>query len=148
MTRRLSTGALAVATLLVGSAAWASPPLLDAELLDAFRTSLEADVLAPYYPAARDPLGGFIEDRSSSWELAQDADKFLACQARYVWTASQAAAFHARDEPSALLYRNMAAHGFEFLSRIWGGVYDGHVGLHVVVDPDGANGRGPRTRPP
>jgi hypothetical protein len=52
-------------------------------ILDAFAASLKDDLLTPYYPAAHDgSYGGFVEDRSGTWALQQDSDKFVAFQAR------------------------------------------------------------------
>ena len=71
---------------------------VDQTLLDAFETSLRVDLLDPYYPTAHDgSYGGFVEDRSGTWALQQDGDKFIAAQARYTWTAAKAALFYAGD---------------------------------------------------
>jgi ribonuclease I len=47
-------------------------------LIDAFGASLKDDLLTPYYPTAHDgSYGGFVEDRSGTWALQQDSDKFI-----------------------------------------------------------------------
>ena len=59
-------------------------------LIDAFGASLKDDLLTPYYPTAHDgSYGGFVEDRSGTWAIQQDSDKFIAFQARLIWTAAK-----------------------------------------------------------
>jgi mannobiose 2-epimerase len=114
----------------------------DQALLDAFDESLRYDLLYPYYPTAEDAYGGFVEDRSSTWALQQDDDKFVVTQARYMWTAAKASQFYADDPSQAAIYLNSAAVGFAFLQDMWGCDYDGKTGIALWVDRDGSNGRG------
>ncbi|MDX2441156.1 MAG: hypothetical protein QNK40_11480, partial [Desulfobacterales bacterium] len=104
---------------------WAA---INQALLDALDESLRYDLLYPYYPTAEDSYGGFVEDRGSTWTLHQDNDKYVVAQARYTWTAAKASLFYADDPPRAAIYRNSAAVGFEFLTRMWGQNYDGLTG--------------------
>lgn len=114
----------------------------DQALLDAFDESLRYDLLYPYYPTAEDAYGGFVEDRSSTWALQQDGDKFVVTQARYTWTAAKASQFYADNPSQAAIYLNSAAIGFAFLQDMWGYDYGGgRIGIALVVDRDGSNGR-------
>jgi mannobiose 2-epimerase len=116
----------------------------DQALLDAFDESLRYDLLYPYYPTAEDTgYGGFVEDRSSTWALEQDDDKFVATQARYTWTAAKASQFYEDDTSQAAIYLNSAAVGFAFLQDMWGYDYgEGRTGIALEVDRDGSNGWG------
>ena len=121
----------------------------DQALLDAFDESLRYDLLYPYYPTAEDTYGdppqtyGFVEDRSSTWALQQDDDKFVVTQARYTWTAAKASQFYADDPSQATIYLNSAAVGFAFLQDMWGYDYGGgRTGIALWVDRDGSNGWG------
>lgn len=114
---------------------------IDQELLIAFDESLRYDLLYPYYPTAEDSYGGFVEDRGSTWTLHQNKDKYVVAQARYTWTAAKASLFYADDPSQASIYRNSAAVGFEFLTRMWGQNYDGLTGIALMSDRDGSNGR-------
>ena len=113
---------------------------LDATLLNAFGTSLREDLLTPYYPTAHDgTYGGFVEDRSGTWVLQQDGDKFLSAQARYIWTAAKASQFYATSNPTAAAqYKASAAVGFAFLQKMW---RDPANGFGLMVDRNGANPR-------
>lgn len=113
---------------------------LDASLLTAFGTSLRDDLLTPYYPAAHDgSYGGFVEDRSGTWALQQDGDKFISAQARYIWTASKASQFYATSNPTAAAqYKASAAVGFAFLQKMW---RDSANGFGMMVDRNGSNPR-------
>ena len=117
------------------------PAAIDHALLDAFDESLRYDLLYPYYPIAEDSYGGFVEDRGSTWRRHQNNDKYVVAQARYTWTAAKASLFYADDPPRAAIYRNSAAVGFEFLTRMWGQNYDGLTGIALMSDRDGSNGR-------
>jgi len=118
-------------------------PAADAALLAAFEESLQLDLLLPYYPAGEDSAayGGFVENRSSTWALQQDSDKWVVPQSRYIWTAAKAAQFYAHDAGQSAVYLESAGVGFEFLSRMWGYDYNGHTGVAMVTDRDGGNGR-------
>jgi mannobiose 2-epimerase len=125
----------------------------DQALLNAFDASLRFDLLYPYYPnagidpsidqtALDDSDGGFVEDRSSTWALQQDSYKWIVAQARYTWMAAKASQFYANDPSQADLYLQSAAVGFAFLQKMWGYDYGGgNIGIALVVDPDGSNGR-------
>ena len=119
---------------------------IDQDLLDAFAASLRDDMLAPFYPGAVDDAvyGGFVEDRSATWEwvFSWFSDKWVVAQARYTWTASKAALRYADDPAQAALYLNSAAVGFAFLQKMWGFDYGGgKIGMALVVDRDGSNPR-------
>jgi mannobiose 2-epimerase len=108
-------------------------------LLDAFAASLQNDLLLPYYPTAHDgSYGGFVEDRSGTWALQQDGDKFLAAQARYTWTAAKASQFYASDAAAAAQYRASATVGFQFLTKMW---RDSSNGFGLMADRNGNNPR-------
>jgi len=114
----------------------------DQALLDAFDESLQYDLLYPYYPTAEDADGGFVENRSSTWELEQDSDKFVVTQARYTWTAAKASQFYADNTTQAAIYLNSANVGFAFLQNMWGLDYgEEGTGIAMVVDRDGSSGR-------
>ncbi|MFC1894004.1 AGE family epimerase/isomerase, partial [Chloroflexota bacterium] len=122
-------------------------PSTDQALLDAFDESLRYDLLYPYYPTAEDNYGGttedtygFVEDRSDTWELQQDDDKFVVTQARYTWTAAKASQFYADNPSQAAIYLNSAAVGFAFLQDMWGYDYGGgRTGIALWVDRDGSD---------
>ena len=107
-------------------------------LIDGFAASLKDDLLTPYYPTAHDgSYGGFVEDRSGTWALQQDSDKFIVAQARYTWTASKASQFYATSNPSAAAqYKASAAVGFAFLKKMW---RDSANGFALVSDRNGSN---------
>lgn len=108
-------------------------------MLDAFATSLKDDLLTPYYPAAHDgSYGGFVEDRSGTWVIQQDSDKFVAFQARLIWTAAKASQFYAGDSVASAQYRASAGVGFQFLSRMW---RDSANGFGLMADRNGGNPR-------
>ena len=114
---------------------------IDQALLDAFEESLRYDLLYPYYPTAEDADGGFVEDRSSTWALQQDSDKFVVTQARYTWTAAKASQFYAHNPSQADIYLDSAAVGFAFLQQMWGYDYgEGRTGIAMLVDRYGNNG--------
>jgi mannobiose 2-epimerase len=119
---------------------------IDQGLLYAFEESLRDDMLAPFYPGAidNDVYGGFVEDRSATWEwqFGLYSDKWVVAQARYTWTAAKAALRYAADPAMANLYMDSAAAGFEFLQRMWGFDYGGgRIGMALVVDRDGSSPR-------
>jgi hypothetical protein len=116
----------------------------DQALLDAFDESLRYDLLYPYYPTAEDTCyGGFVEDRSSTWALQQDDDKFVVTQARYTWTAAKASQFYADNPSLAAICLHSAAVGFAFLQDMWGYDYgEERTGIALDVDRDGSNGWG------
>jgi len=106
-------------------------------LIDAFGASLRDDLLTPYYPAAQDgSYGGFVEDRSGTWALQQDSDKFIVAQARYTWTAAKASQFYASTPALAAQYKANAAVGFAFLNKMW---RDAANGFALVADRNGSN---------
>jgi mannose/cellobiose epimerase-like protein (N-acyl-D-glucosamine 2-epimerase family) len=108
-------------------------------LLDAFSTSLKDDLLTPYYPAAHDgSYGGFVEDRSGTWAIQQDSDKFIAFQARLIWTAAKASQFYATDATRAAQYRASATVGYQFLTKMW---RDSTNGFGLMADRNGSNPR-------
>jgi len=108
-------------------------------MLDAFAASLKDDLLTPYYPTAHDgSYGGFVEDRSGTWVLQQDSDKFIVPQARYTWTAAKASRFYASDATAAAQYRASASVGFQFLTKMW---RDSTNGFALMVDRNGSNPR-------
>jgi mannobiose 2-epimerase len=116
-----------------------SQATIDQALLDAFKQSLKVDLLDPYYPTAHDgSYGGFVEDRSGTWVLQQDSDKFISAQARYTWTAAKASQFYASNPTLAAQYLASASVGFQFLTRMWLGSTGGFA---LVTDRDGSNGR-------
>jgi unsaturated rhamnogalacturonyl hydrolase len=119
-------------------------PSSDQALLDAFNESLRYDLLYPYYPTAEDTgYGGFVEDRSSTWALEQDSDKFVVTQARYTWTAAEASQFYADNPSLAAICLHSAAVGFAFLQEMWGYDYgEGRTGIALWVDRGGSNGSG------
>ena len=106
-------------------------------LMDAFGASLKDDLLTPYYPAAHDgSYGGFVEDRSGTWALQQDSDKFIVPQARYTWTAAKAAQFYASNATLAAQYKASADVGLAFLKKMW---RDSANGFALVADRNGSN---------
>ncbi|HEX7507829.1 MAG TPA: AGE family epimerase/isomerase, partial [Polyangia bacterium] len=108
-------------------------------LLDAFSASLKDDLLTPYYPAAHDgSYGGFVEDRSGTWAIQQDSDKFIAFQARLIWTAAKASQFYASDATKAAQYLASAGVGYQFLAKMW---RDSANGFGLMVDRNGSNPR-------
>jgi len=111
---------------------------VDPALLGAFDTSLRVDLLTPYYPTAHDTgYGGFVEDRSGTWALQQDSDKFIVAQARYLWTAAKASQFYATSNPTqAAQYKASAAVGFDFVKRMW---RDSANGFALMADRNGSN---------
>ena len=113
---------------------------IDPSLMTAFGTSLRDDLLTPYYPTAHDgSYGGFVEDRSGTWALQQDSDKFISAQARYTWTAARASQFYATSSPTAAAqYKASAAVGFAFLQKMW---RDTANGFGLMVDRNGSNPR-------
>ena len=113
---------------------------IDPSLVSAFGTSLRDDLLTPYYPTAHDgSYGGFVEDRSGTWVLQQDSDKFISAQARYTWTAAKASQFYATSNPTAAAqYKASAAVGFAFLQKMW---RDAANGFGLMVDRNGSNPR-------
>jgi mannobiose 2-epimerase len=111
---------------------------VDPSLLAAFEESLRFDILYPYYPAAHDTgYGGFVEDRSSTWGLQQDGDKFITAQARYIWTAAKASQFYSNNAAESAQYQASAAMGFQFLTRMWRGPT---LGFYMMADRSGNSG--------
>jgi cellobiose epimerase len=109
-------------------------------LIDAFAASLKDDLLTPYYPTAHDgSYGGFVEDRSGTWALQQDGDKFVVAQARYTWTASKASQFYATSNPTlSAQYKASAAVGFAFVKNMW---QSSTSGFALMADRNGSNRR-------
>jgi mannose/cellobiose epimerase-like protein (N-acyl-D-glucosamine 2-epimerase family) len=114
---------------------------IDPTVIKEFENSLQIDILDPFYPAAEDTRGGFIEDRSGTWQNKQDATKYIVAQARYLWMACKAAEFFKDDASKSQIYRSSALHGFEFLKKLWGYDYSGVKGFPVTFDIDGNNGQ-------
>jgi cellobiose epimerase len=94
---------------------------ITAEMLTVLRSELDK-----FYPACIDTqYGGYFSDFDSAWKLNGPQDKMIVTQARYVWSASNAAMFYQKDT----LLRSFANHGVLFLKNtMWdkqyGGFYD------------------------
>jgi len=93
---------------------------IEAEMSQVFEGMMEA-----WYPLAVDSTyGGYLSDFTHDWRPAGPQNKMIVTQARHVWTASKVAAQDRADQ----VFREYAAHGFEFLkTRFWdsrnGGFY-------------------------
>jgi len=103
----------------------------ESKVLTEIRASLDS-LVNLWYPASIDSVrGGFYPDFNYKWEKEGEQNKMLVTQARHIWTASKLATFY--DDSS---YKNIAAHGFQFLKeRMWDSEYGGFHSL-LVYDGD------------
>jgi cellobiose epimerase len=102
---------------------------------EGLRIELEAalrnNLLETWYPVTLDTTyGGYLSDFSYDWQPSGPHDKMIVTQTRHVWTSSYAAMFFNDDR-----YREIAAHGFEFLKEImWDEEYGG---FHTIRNRQG-----------
>lgn len=108
------------------------------DLLEAARTSLRDDLLAPFYPRAVDgEHGGFLSGFAHDWTPLLEQDKMIVTQARHIWTLAKAAAVFPEQRT---VYLDAAAQGVAFLrERMWDDAAGGFVSL---VARDGTWKRG------
>jgi cellobiose epimerase len=96
------------------------------QLASELEVSLQADVLAKWFPASIDTEhGGFHQNFREDWSRDPRNDKSIVCQARLTWTASAASLHYPAD---AVRYKAHALHGLDFLlGSLWdreqGGFY-------------------------
>ena len=96
------------------SAALAAPsPAAYRQMADAIEANLKEQVLAKWFPAARDQQGGFYQNFREDWSRDPKNDKGLVYQSRLTWVASQTAL---RYPAQAETYRTDALHGLDFLN--------------------------------
>jgi len=138
---RTATGLLLLGLLACGSvSAQPTPRPFTAETL---RSSLQKDLVAPWYPRAVDSLhGGFLSDFGPGWTPDGPQNKFIVTQARHVWTAARLHRAHPRPDS---MYLRVARHGIEFLrDTMWD---ERHGGFHSLVSREGTvrAGDGPFT---
>ena len=107
-----------------------APTPLTAETL---RHSLEADLLAHWYPRAIDSThGGFLSDFAHDWTQTGPQNKFVVTQARHVWTTAR---LHRARPRADSLYLRAARHGVAFLrDTLWD---ETHGGFYSLVDRAG-----------
>ncbi len=89
--------------------------------------ALTTQLLHCWYPRAIDrEQGGFLSSFQYDWSQAENQNKMIVTQARHVWTTAKAAAFFPEDT----MYRQAAAHGFQFLQeKMWDHAYGGFFNL-------------------
>ena len=79
-------------------------------LADTMEYLLKKNILEAWYPASIDSVdGGFLSDLSYNWKPVGDQSKTLVCQARHLWTCSQAAFFLNDPEFAKLAYYGFRA---------------------------------------
>ncbi len=127
-----SLALLAVALCLPSTAAPAPTPQAYRELARQVDENLRKEILAKWFPAAIDPVGGFYQNFDEAWNHTGESAKSIVYQSRLTWLACQAAK---RYPARAAEYRKAAAHGFDCLQhRMWDS-RDG--GFFWEIGPDG-----------
>ncbi|SMO96112.1 AGE family epimerase/isomerase [Gracilimonas mengyeensis] len=94
--------------------------------------SLEAELLAPWYPKAVDKeFGGFLSAFTYDFEPADQQNKMIVSQSRHVWTNAKASQRYPEEEH----YLEAARQGFEFLKdKMWDAEFGG---FHTMVTRSG-----------
>ncbi len=97
------------------------------KFLPDFEEALTTGLLELWYPKAIDKeMGGFYSAFTYDWQLGENQNKMIVTQARHVWTNAKAAGLF----PNNKIYRQAAAHGFQFLKdKMWDQPYGGFYNL-------------------
>jgi cellobiose epimerase len=79
--------------------------------------------LKAWYPRAKDSdYGGYLSDFSYNWSSSGQHNKMIVSQARHLWVTSRAALLF----PEEKMYKELAAHGFNFMkNKMWDHQYGG-----------------------
>lgn len=87
------------------------------QVAEEIEASLQAHVLAQWFPRAIDPAGGFHQNFAADWSRLPDTGRGVVYQSRLTWLAASAAR---RYPVSAEAYLAYARHGLRFLAEwLW-----------------------------
>lgn len=124
--------AVLLCSSLTGPPAIAASPDAYAHIRAEVDQSLKQDVLDRWYPAARNPRGGFLQDFREDWSPGANQEQGIVYQSRLTWVAAEASS---RDPKRHAEYVEDARHGLSALETLMWDDRDG--GLFWSVDNAG-----------